>query len=324
MLVAACNRQPKAIDEAKKRQAEGQLDAALTELQTVRIAAPGSADDAEAARLATSWLIDAAKRASAADDRRRRLEAALEWSPANGEAAARLCAALVDQEDDAAAEKCLGEKLAGKTGVPDDVVRDTRAKLDKRKEEAAARERATLLGSGRPAQLKSLIERWPSSPEAAEARQKLARSESLCADAASFSDDLRAMVTRLEKLSEEAAAARKAAIGPRLDAYERLGKDAASLVGLLKNKGIDAEAHAASPAEERLKKTLHDGFWALADLAGDLGDGLAKPPAESDESYDEHATKLLVTWERSVKKTDEKLRKDLEAAAGACPAHAAP
>src|SRR5215471_5208206 len=85
-LAAACGQKSTPIEEAKKLQAAGQLDAALTKLR-----AAGSADAAEASRLATAWLLEAASKTTALDDRKSRLLAALDWSPTSGEAGARLC-----------------------------------------------------------------------------------------------------------------------------------------------------------------------------------------------------------------------------------------
>lgn len=319
-LAAACNKQTAVLEQAKKQQAAGELDVAIVTLQTVRAAAPGSAEDAEAAKLATAWLLEAAAKAATVGDRKRRLEAALGWTPESGEAKARLCLALVEELRDSEAEQCLGEGMRDKNGVPEDVVREARSKLAVRKDAASEKERKALLASGREAQLKSLVERFPDSPEASQARDKLSRTGSLCADAASFGVDLRAQLAGLEKLAagRVESARKNPDVGARIDEYEHIGKEATELGAGLKNKGINAEAHGVKPGEEKLRQVVHDGYWVLADLAGDVGDGLKRPEIESAESYDEHAGRTLTAFVAGLKKGGEKLRKELDAAEVVC------
>lgn len=317
LAAIACDKKASHLDAAKKKHDAGDLDGALTELTIVKATAPLSPEAQEAATLATGWLVTEADRAQALDEKKRRLDEALEWTPASGEATARRCAVLVDLGQDAEASRCLGEGLIGKTPPPDAIVSAARAKLAKRRDEAEAKERAALLAGGGKAGLERIVATWPTSPEAKLAKEKLAHAGSLCAE--SFAADLEGAIAAFEKTAnEDAANAKKAPLAARLEAVEKIGKDLGERAHELKNRGIEAEEHAIAPGEEKLQKTLHDGCWELADLAQETSEELRRPDAESEDSYDQHTTGALATFARKVKGMAPRLRRALTASFLAC------
>lgn len=298
-MSSSCDDQSKALEQAKVEYAEGKLDVALASLKGVRSGAPDSPEAAEAQKLATTWLLADADKQSDWEQRRGRLESALEWSPESGPAQARLCLVLVETKKLAEAEKCLSEGLAGKTDVPDDVVSEAKSQLAAHK--------------------KTVKELADKTYEAGSLRR---RGETFCADTESYATEMESRLKELEALANERVpAAQKAAkLFDRVDAYEQIGKDASKLAGPIKSVAIEIDSHAKKPGEEEAHKALGEAFWEVYDLAAGLGEGLKRPAIENDESYDAHAKATLDAWTKKLKASGESARKASASARASCKA----
>jgi len=296
-LAGSCDGQKKALEQAKVEYAEGKIDTALASLKGIRSGAPDSPEAAEAQRLATTWLLADAEQQSDIEQRRARLQSALEWSPSSGQAQARLCLVLTELKQSAEAEECLSEGLAGKTDVPDDVVKKAQAALDAQKKTAAAADTKKFVAGS--------IRR---------------RGDTFCEDTEGYSGDMEAHLAKLEKLANETVPAVRgvAELFDRATALEQIGKDATRLAAPLKSTAIEIDSHSKKPGEEEAHKALGEAFWELYDLAAGLGEGLVRPQIENDESYDAHAKTTLADWSKKLKTSGANARKAAKSAQAAC------
>jgi len=301
LVVAAwacsCDAQAKALEQAKVEYAEGKLDTALAALKGIRADAPDSPQAAEAQRLALSWLLADAAKQSDHEQRRGRLESAVEWSPSSGQAQAELCLVLAQLKRSADAETCLSSMLEGKTDVPDEVVKEARAAL-------AAQKKIAEEGSAKKF-------------EAGSFRR---RGDTFCADTEGYSKDMESQLKKLEKFANETAPAARgvADLFDRVTALEQLGKDAAKLASPIKSTAIEIDSHAKKPGEEEAHKALGGAFWEVYDLAAGLSEGMVRPQIENDESYDAHAKATLDDWSKKLKTSGANARKAAVAAQAAC------
>jgi hypothetical protein len=188
LLTGGCNKGKDLMGEARKQHDSGRLDGALSTLAQVRQQAPGTPEVAEAASLATTWLIAAADAApvGAAERVQRAKEVLASWDPQSGAAQARVCRFAREAEAWDVLAGCLDKGLNGKHDVPPDVIDPLRSALSAHRAElqqkADAENRAALLASDDEANWEALQQQFPGSPEAKFAAEKLARAQALCSD----------------------------------------------------------------------------------------------------------------------------------------------
>jgi len=314
-VLAACKSEGKEdLEQAERQHATGQLDAALSTLELLVRQAPDTAEAEHARRTATSWLVEAADRSSSLFERRVRLEQALEWSPASGPAQARLCVVEIEAKDFAAARRCMDEKLPGKTDVPRQLVDRVRNALDAHAQGEADAERKRLLESPSAHHWQALIERFPDSVEAAQAKQRQRRHESLCTDLESYLPAAKKELERQRKLAGRVpeAQGRASKLNERIEAYDEIARAAAAAgreIGVL-NGNLDA--HELASGEEAAQRALHGALAQLSDSAAALADDLQRHPLENLESYDRSALAALEKWASGTKKTSERIERTLE------------
>jgi hypothetical protein len=319
-IAIACNAEKKQLEVASEQHVAGQLDDALTTLEVLLHQAPKSAEAEQATTLATSWLIAAGDTGTDPTARRLRLEQALKWSPKSGAAQARLCVLQVEAKDFAAARKCVDEKLGDKTDVPAELVERVRSALAARAKADADAERRRWLSSSSAHHWKALIEKYPESAEAASAKQKLERRESLCADLAAFARPLRDELERQKRLAGLVAARKDgdSTQNERIDGLETLGREAAAKARAIGDLKGDIEGHPVRPGEEPLQRRLEAIAQQVADSASTLEDDMERHPLENLDSYDASALAALKRWAAQVTKTAARIDKELQGTEEAC------
>jgi hypothetical protein len=142
---------------------------------------------------------------------------------------------------------------------------------------------------------------------------------SFCADVDRYVRALRERAGMVEALASRGEHLRKMPdLANRIDEFERLGSEAGKMASPLKDTALEIEARRAAPHEERAKSVLRAAFFTLSDLTADLGEKLERPPIESLESYDQHGSRTLAVWVKSVNKAAVRIRADAESAAKLC------
>jgi hypothetical protein len=318
-IALACNAQKKQIDVASEQHEKGQLDDALTTLEVLVHEAPKSPEAEQAQTLAVTWLIAAGDTGSDLTARRLRLEQALKWSPKSGAAQARLCVLLVETKDFAGARRCLDEKLGDKADVPADLVAKVRAALSAHASAEADAERRRWAASRSAHHWKALIEKYPDSPEAQAAKEKLERRESLCADLASFTKPLRDEIERQERLADRVMTHKgDSTQNERIDALETLGREAAAKARAIGDLKGDIEGHPVRAGEEPVKRRLEAMAEHVADSASTLEDDMERHPLENLDSYDEQALSALKRWAAQARRLATRMDKELKRTEEAC------
>jgi hypothetical protein len=319
-IALACNAQKKQLDVASEQHQKGQLDDALTTLEVLVHEAPKSPEAEQAQTLAVTWLIAAGDTGSDLTARRLRLEQALKWSPKSGAAQARLCVLLVETKDVAGARRCVDEKLGDKTDVPADLVAKVRAALSAHASAEADAERRRWAASRSAHHWKALIEKYPDSPEAKAAKEKLERRESLCADLAGFTKPLRDEIERQKRLADLVITHKgdDSTQNERIDGLETLGREAAAKARAIGDLKGDIEGHPVRAGEEPVKQRLEAMAQEVADSASTLEDDMERHPLENLDSYDEQALAAVKRWAAQARRLATRIDKELKRTEEAC------
>lgn len=302
-----CESADSLIDDAKQKQASGELDAALTLLGRVKDKYPGTESETEARSLAEAWLVAVADLEPNPSSARVRLDEALEWNPKSGAAQIRICRMLIHEKKLEEAQECVGHDMEGKTGAPEIIAKQVHAALSKRKNASTGDERKRLLASSSPHHWEALLTRYPDSPEAKEARLKLRGYQSLCADLDRFVEKLETELKRQEKVASRVDDINSREQGPRIDAYEVLAKEAGAKARIVKNAAGDVDAHQLRDGEREVQKTLRTALWAVSDSGASLSEGLERHPLENLDSYASQGRAKLTAWGKSVEKLRERV-----------------
>ena len=320
LLALACSAEKKQLEVATEQHEKGQLDEALTTLELLVQKAPKSPEAEQAQTLATRWLIAAGDTGADRTARRLRLEQALKWSPSSGAAQARLCVLLVEAKDFPGARRCVDEKLGDKTDVPAELVQRVRTALSAHATAEADAERRRWADSPSAHHWKALIEKYPDSAEAAQAKRKLERRESLCADLESFTKPLRTEIDRQKRLADLVSARKgeDSTQRERIEGLETLGREAAAKARAIGDLKGDIEGHPVRAGEEPVKQRLQDLAQEVADSASTLEDDMERHPLENLDSYDSQALGALKRWAAQAHKLASRIDKELKRTEESC------
>ncbi|MGE0325706.1 MAG: hypothetical protein AB7K71_25020 [Polyangiaceae bacterium] len=319
LLAAACSPDQDLLADAKRQQDQGETDAAIATLEVLKTKHPDSEAAKQVPALAETWLLEAADASRDANVKRPRLQAALKWNPESGKAQLRLCRLLVDETKLEDAKTCLDKDMRGKQPDPD-LEKSIRAALESAEDAATLEERERLAKSNRPQHWKALIERFPSSPQAKAAKEKLKRLESLCDDLPRFADEARSEFKRQKtdfKRDIDKALDEKVE-GLRVDQLEGLGRAAARRASELKELAGQVGDHQLKPGEEKAQQILRKALLLQSDSLADLAEALERDAIENLDSYQRGAEGVLKRWLGGIEREAKSVEKMLEDASSAC------
>lgn len=318
-LATSCSPDEDLLTEAKRHQDQGETDSAIATLEVLKTKHPQSDAAKQVPTLAEQWLLEAADASRDPNVKRPRLQAALTWNPRSGKAQLRLCRLLLDEEKLEETASCLDDGMQGKD--PDEALeKDIRAALTKARDAATLEERNELARSSRPQHWKALIERFPSSPQAEEAKQKLKRLESLCDDLPRFADEARSEFKRQKTDFKKSIdrALEETVESLRVDQLEGLGRAAARRASELKELASQVADHRLKPGEEKAQQILRKALLLQSDSLADLAEALERDAIENLDSYQRGAQGVLERWQKGIDKEAESVEKQLDAAKAAC------
>ncbi|MCB9609095.1 MAG: hypothetical protein H6716_21055 [Polyangiaceae bacterium] len=318
-LAAACSPEKDLMADAKRQQDQGETDGAIATLEVLKTKHPDSEAAKQVPTLAETWLLEAADASRDPNVKRPRLQAALKWNPESGKAQLRLCQLLVDEKKIEEAKSCLDKDLQGKAPEPE-LEKRIRTALAEVENAATLGERERLAKSNRPQHWKALIERFPQSDQAKEAKAKLKRLESLCDDLPRFGDEARAEFKRQQtdfKKDIDKALAEKVE-GLRVDLLEGLGRAAARRASELKELAGQVADHRLKPGEEKAQQILRKALLLQSDSLADLADALERDAIENLDSYQRGAEGVLKRWLGGIEREAKSVEKLLEDSKTAC------
>jgi len=185
---SGCNKAGDALEQAIATYESGDTLGAVEALEQLRIDHPDSPEVRRAAMLAGRWLLEATEDIEDPERRLEYLTAALTWEPDNSRLWSARCRIELDREAWEALRDCAEQ---GDAYLPSDRKQQFAERLadhDARQSDAA--ERQQLLEAGTDGAMRTLLRRYPGSPEAEVAAERLSTA-SLCADMFRFVEILR-------------------------------------------------------------------------------------------------------------------------------------
>lgn len=256
LLLTGCNKGKPVIEEAQTLHRTGEVELALTKLETVRDIAPGTPEVAEAAELAVGWLIEAADASEDLKAERDLLGRALKWKPSSGQAQVGLCEVEASEKNLDALRVCI-QKLADAEGVPQERKKDLLAKA----------ERMELSASASPKEWLRLAQTWPESDEAKEITPRLLRHYSLCHDVERFAGFIEGSLETLLKLEQQMKVELRLSksgdigtIGRGLDAINTVHRHAVETLASTKERRNRLLTHETITGEDTTKRMLLDVY----------------------------------------------------------------
>lgn len=315
----ACSPEEDLLADARAQQNSGETDAAIATLELLKLKHPDTDAAKQVPALAEQWLIEAADSEREANAITTRLNAALKWNPASGQAQLLLCDVALQAGRLQDAEDCLDKQMQGKTPEPEREKR-IRAALVVAQDKATEAERARLIASDRPQHWRALVERFPNSPEAIAAKEKLARLASICDDRGRFEKAAQDEVARQAgefKLSVDKALD-EAVDDLRVRRLEAIGAAAARSSSELKELAAEIAVHAIKPGEDKAQDLLRQVLVLQSDSLAELARGLTRDAIENLESYQSGASALLKRWFAGAPKEAKQVEKLLTSAKEAC------
>lgn len=307
------------LEAAKREQALGETDAAITLVDELTARFPSSAEATLARPLAEAWLLEAADADKNPHGKEARLKAALEYNPKSGDAKLRLCQLQLARGELEAAARCLGPELDGMTPVPK-LKQELDAALAQAREAKGTEERQRLAASPREEDQIALTLRYPGSPEAKAVLAQRKLRESLCAERPRYTRAAHVELLRQEKTLpvEFKQAASQADLDERVAALEALGRDAARRASDLKSLSAEVSEHALRPNEASAQAPLAQALLLISGSLASLAEGLRRDPIENLEAYAAGAQGMVSRWLSATPREAKRVSALLERSEAAC------